>query len=150
MTILSKVSLRGTRKLVRFQSHHYGGSSHGSKLKVDSSLRFSSTLSMSLLDGRKREEDKRRATAVQKHNQHQQERKFLVPAVGVGVLLALGWVAYRKSQGKPVASDKALSAQEAYKKGMEEIQQRNKEHASQMQKVKMGKDVEESSKEGKK
>ena len=57
--------------------------------------------------------------------QHQQRRTFLIPLVFVGVGAAGAWVLYRKSQGKPVASDNALAAQQAYQKQQEELYKKN-------------------------
>lgn len=67
--------------------------------------------------------------------QYQQQRQFLIPLVFVGVGVAGAWVLYRKSQGKPMASDKALEAQEKYKQQMQDLQQRQTTFTTQHQKT---------------
>ena len=61
---------------------------------------------------------------------NQQKRTYLplIPALTVGALALGGWVAYRKSQGRPVAPDQALEAQEAYRKEQERLKKQQNQY----------------------
>ena len=64
------------------------------------------------------------------HNKNQQKRTYLplIPALIVGTLALGGWIAYRKSYGRPVAPDQALEAQEAYRKEQERLKKQQQQY----------------------
>jgi len=77
---------------------------------------------------RKEEEEKKYRHCL--WQQSKREYTPLIPVLAVAVVGGVAWVAYRKSQGKPVAPDEALAAQEAYKKHQERLikQQQQREN----------------------
>ena len=89
-----------------------------------------STMTQSLLDDEKKKNRNyaplQQQKQLQQQQQQQQQQRTYLPLI-IGVAVAVGWVAYRKSQGKPLTPDQAMAAEDDFKKHQEKLRRQREE-----------------------